>query len=190
LIIQTTHKAPMPPNSVTPSEEILYVDQDFPLADFTFDSMLGWYQSPQPYRVLISLEQSIRPGDLRQGMRLAARLSWEVVQGKRWRHVRVLRVIPPAPSNSEGAPPGPVTEIEPTNFTAFLARAPRSDRPGGARGAVGRRALVAGETTEAHSITLPASVWRRLEQIGDGNRSEGVRRLADECRGTAVKEPG
>ena len=180
----------MPPNSATTSEEMLYLDQDHPLAGFTFDSTLGWHQSPPPYRVLISLEKSIRPGDLRRGMRLTACLSWEVVQGKRWRHVRVLHVIPPVPPRTDDATVGPSTEVEPTNFSAFLARAPRTDRPGGARGNVGRKALVAGEATEAHSITLPASAWRLLEQIGGGNRSEGVRRLVDERRGTVEEEPG
>lgn len=71
----------MPPNPPRTSDEMLYVDQDHPLADFTFDSALGWYQSPAPYRVLIVLERSIRPTDLRKGMQLAARLSWEVVHG-------------------------------------------------------------------------------------------------------------
>jgi hypothetical protein len=72
-----------------------------------------------------------------------------------------------------------MTEVELTSFSTFLARAPRTDRPGGARGAVGRKTLAAGEATEAHSITLPASVWRLLERIGGGNRSEGVRRLVE-----------
>lgn len=180
----------MTPNLLSPSEEMLYVDQDQPLADFTFDSAPGWHRSPPPYRVLISLEKSLRPSDLRQGMLLTARLGWEIVGGKRWRHVQVLRAAAPAAFRTEDAAPGPVTASEPTNFSTFLARAPRTDRPGGARGDVGRKALAPDEATEAHSITLPASVWRRLEQIGDGNRSEGVRRLADECRGTTVEEPG
>jgi hypothetical protein len=81
-----------------------------------------------------------------------------------------------------------MTEVEPTSFSTFLARAPRADRPGGARGAVGRKALMEGEATEAHSITLPAPTWRVLERIGDGNRSEGVRRLVEERR-AVVKEP-
>jgi len=177
----------MPPNSATTSEEMLYVDQDHPLADFTFDSALGWYQSPAPYRVLIVLERSTRPTDLRKGMRLAARLSWEVVQGKRWRHVRVLRVVASALLGADIATSGPITEVEPTSFSMLLARAPRTDRPGGARGAVGRKALAAGDGTEAHSITLPASAWRLLERIGGGNRSEGVRRLVEEHR-AVVKE--
>ena len=102
---------------------MLYVDQDHPLADFTFDSALGWYQSPAPYRVLIVLERSIRPTDLRKGMRLAVRLSWEVVQGKRWRHVRVLRVVASALLETDIATSGPITEVEPTSFSTFLTRA-------------------------------------------------------------------
>ncbi len=169
----------MPPSLSRTSDELLYLDQDHPLADFDFDSAPGWHRSPPPYRVLISLAKNIRPSDLRQGMLLAARLGWEIVGGKRWRHVQVLRAAAPATLRTEDATPGPVTASEPTNFSTFLARAPRTDRPGGARGDVGRKALAPGEATEAHSITLPASVWRRLEQIGDGNRSEGVRRLVE-----------
>lgn len=169
----------MQPNPPRTSDETLYVDQDRPLADFTFDHALGWHQSPPPYRVLISLAKSLRPSDLRQGMLLAARLGWEIVGGKRWRHVQVLRAVAPATLRTEGATADLVTANEPTNFSVLLARAPRTDRAGGARGNVGRKTLTPGEATEAHSITLPASVWRRLEQISGGNRSEGVRRLAD-----------
>jgi hypothetical protein len=178
----------MTPDLRNEHEEVLFVDQDHPLSDFTFDSTTGWYQSPTPYRVLIVLDRSTRPADLRWGMRLAVRLGWEVVQGKRWRHVRVLRVVPPAAARMDSATAGPTTEVEPTSLFTFLARAPRTDRPGGARGAVGRKALVDGEATEAHSITLPASAWRLVERLGGGNRSEGVRRLVEERQ--AVAEEG
>ena len=161
------------------AEELLYVDQDHPLADFTFDRSLGCHQSPPPRRLLLALPASLRPADLRRGMLLAVRLGWAVVQGKRWRHVQVLRLAAPAGDQPDSVPTGPRAGEEPISFSVMLARAPRTDRPGGARGAVGRKMLVAGEATEAHSITLPASVWRRLEEIGDGNRSEGVRRLVE-----------
>jgi hypothetical protein len=180
----------MPLNPPRTSDETLYLDQDHPLADFTFDRALDWHQSPPPYRVLISLAKNIRPSDLRQGMLLAARLGWEIVGGKRWRHVQVLRAVAPATLRTEGVTADLVTPNEPTNFSALLARAPRTDRPGGARGNVGRKALAQGDITEAHSITLPASAWRLLEEIGRGNRSEGVRRLVTERRGTLAEEPG
>ncbi len=169
----------MPATPPETAEELLYVDQDHPLAGFTFDRGLGCHQSPPPQRLLLALPASLRPADLRRGMSLAVRLGWAVVQGKRWRHVQVLRLAAPAGARPDSGPTAPRAGEEPTSFSAMLARAPRTDRPGGARGAVGRKMLVAGEATEAHSITLPASVWRRLEEIGGGNRSEGVRRLVE-----------
>lgn len=66
-----------------------------------------------------------------------------------------------------------------TRAVLFIGHDHAPDRPGGARGAVGRKALVAWEATEAHSSTLPASVWRLVEQIGAGKRSEGVRWLVE-----------
>ena len=180
----------MSPIPLETAEETLYVDQDHPLADFTFDSTLGWYRSPTPYRLLLALAGDIRPADLRWGMRLAVRLGWEVVQGKRWRYVQVLRAVASAEARTENGADGPTIEVEPTSFSTFLARAPRTDRPGGARGAVGRKALVTGEATEAHSITLPASAWRLLERLGGGNRSEGVRRLMEEREAVAEDGPG
>ncbi len=114
----------MPLNPPRTSDELLYHDQDHPLADFTFDSALGWHQSPPPYRVLISLAKNLRPSDLGQGMLLAARLGWEIVGGKRWRHVQVLRAVAPAALRTEGTTADLITANEPTNFSAFLARAP------------------------------------------------------------------
>jgi len=170
----------MPPVPITTREQTLFVDQDHPSADFTFDGTTGWYQSPAPYRLLLALGGDIQPADVRRGVRLAVRLGWQVVQGKRWRYVQALRVIAPDVGREHGAADVSATEVEPTSFSTLLARAPRTDRPGGARGVVGRKTLAAGEATEAHSITLPASAWRLLERIGGGNRSEGVRRLVED----------
>lgn len=36
--------------------------------------------------------------------------------------------------------------------------------------------------TERHTITLPANVWRRIEALGEGNRSAGIRTLIDILR--------
>ena len=169
---------------------MIFVDQDHPLADFDFNSPMAWYQSPPPFRLLLALSGDIRPNDLRWGMRLAVRLGWRTVEGKRWRHVQVLRVIPPAGARADTVASSPTIEVEPTSFSTFLTRAPRSDRPGGARGAVGRKRLATGEATEAHSITLPASAWRLLERLGSGNRSEGVRRLVEMYRDETSEDPG
>lgn len=65
------------------------------------------------------------------------------------------------------APPVTFAEdFEP--LSAFIARCPQAVR------SVGRPA-VGDELTEAHSITLPADMWRRVERLGRGNRSAGVR---------------
>ena len=165
----------MPPPPAATREQLLLIDQDRPLADFT-RTATGWRQSPPPRRLLVELAAGVAAEDVRRGARLVVRLGWHVIAGKRWRHVHVLRLLP-ADASGDHEAGGPVTR--PMSFSALLARAPRTDRPGGARGDVGRKSLVTGEFTEAHSITLPASVWRRVEEIGDGNRSEGVRRLVE-----------
>ena len=165
----------MPPPPAATREQLLLIDQDRPLADFT-RTAAGWRQSPPPRRLLVELAAGVAAEDVRRGARFAVQLGWHVIAGKRWRHVHVLRRLPADASGDQEAG-GPATR--PMSFSELLARAPRTDRPGGARGDVGRKALVTGEFTEAHSITLPASVWRRVEEIGDGNRSEGVRRLVE-----------
>jgi len=69
-------------------------------------------------------------------------------------------------------------------LTAVLARVPRSDRPGGARSAAqaaGRPPVAWGDRVEQHNITLPSRLWRRIEHVGQGNRSAGVRVLAEQA---------
>ena len=126
----------------------------------------------------------VRPSDVRRPGLLVAKLDWQVLEGKRWRVMsgaaRSTRLTRGSCSSTPDCP-----DEDPTNFSVILARAPRSDRAGGARGPVGRKVLAPGEPTEAHSITLPASVWREIERIGEGNRSEGVRRLVDARIGEA-----
>lgn len=53
---------------------------------------------------------------------------------------------------------------------------------GGARPGAGRPPLDDTEPTERHTVTLPASLWRLLEQLGDGNRSKGVRVLKEKAK--------
>lgn len=48
---------------------------------------------------------------------------------------------------------------------------------GGAGRKQGRKPLDPANPTESHTITLPADIWRMIEQAGDGNRSAGIRRL-------------
>lgn len=157
--------------------QLIYVREDQPFADFELDAANGLYRSPAPYRLAVSLPGKVRANDVRGPALLVAELGWQVLEGKRWRVVRVSKINPPDARKlllDAGLP-----DEDPINFAVVLDRAPRSDRAGGARGAVGRKVLAPGEPTEAHSITLPASVWREIERIGEGNRSEGVRRLVD-----------
>jgi len=157
--------------------QLIYVHDDRPFAAFELDAANGLYRSPAPYRLAVSLPGKLRASDVRGPALLVATSGWQVLEGKRWRVVSVSEINPPNARKlllDAGQP-----DEEPINFTVVLARAPRSDRAGGARGAVGRKVLAPGEETEAHSITLPASVWREIERIGEGNRSEGVRRLVE-----------
>ena len=169
--------------------QLVYVPEDRPFVDFELDAANGLYRSPAPYRLALSLPGKVRASDVRGPALLAATLDWQVLEGKRWRVVRVSEINPPDPRKlllDAGLP-----DEDPINFAVVLARAPRSDRAGGARGPVGRKVLTPGEETEAHSITLPASVWREIERIGEGNRSEGVRRALEiGRRDTNVRSSG
>lgn len=157
--------------------QLVYVREDQPFAAFELDAAYGLYRAPAPYRLAVSLPGKVRANDVRGPALLVAELDWQVLEGKRWRVVKVSEINPPDVRKLL-LDAGQADE-EPINFEVVLARAPRSDQAGGARGAVGRKVLAPGEATEAHSITLPASVWREIERIGEGNRSEGVRRLVE-----------
>ena len=158
--------------------QLVYVGEDQPFADFELDAAKGLYRSPAPYRLVVSLPGKVRANDVRGPALLVATLGWRVLEGKRWRVVNVSEINPPLDPRKLLLDAGQPDE-DPINFAVVLGRAPRSDRAGRARGAVGRKVLAPGEATEAHSITLPASVWREIERIGEGNRSEGVRRALE-----------
>ena len=57
---------------------------------------------------------------------------------------------------------------------------------GGKRDGAGRKPLSgdAEDLAERHSVTLPASMWRMIEAIGDGNRSAGIRELIQQAETT------
>ena len=128
----------------------------------------GVYAARPPWRLLLVLPPGLEPGALPRGACCAAEVAWVRGEGsKRYRQITVLRLLPP--------PPADAVRVK---LTALIVSAPRSARPGGARGDVGPRPLVAGDLTEAHSVTLPGATWRLLESLGGGNRSAGIRRLA------------
>ena len=53
---------------------------------------------------------------------------------------------------------------------------------GGAGRGQGRKPIDAKDATERHTVTAPASIWRLLERLGDGNRSEGLRAMREILR--------
>jgi hypothetical protein len=128
----------------------------------------GVYAARPPWRLLLVLPPGLEPDALPRGGCCEAEVAWVRGEGgKRYRQITVTRLLP--------APPADAARSQ---LTALIASAPRSDRPGGARGDVGPRPLVPGDLTEAHSVTLPGATWRLLEQLGGGNRSAGIRQLA------------
>lgn len=76
----------------------------------------------------------------------------------------------------------PVEDANATPLSEIVAKAPRSDRAGGWLSNTGRPEIREGDPTEARTITLPASLWRWIEELGDGNRSAGVRQIAEKAR--------
>lgn len=140
-----------------------------------------YYAARPPYRLLLVLRHGVTLAAVQPGCYLAALIGWDdgrssytmpADAGKRHTKLSVDAVLPTLPSV-----PSPVL-----NLTALLARVPRSDRPGGVRSAAqagGRPRLTGSENVEAHNVTLPARLWRRIEDAGQGNRSAGVRVLLE-----------
>jgi len=62
-----------------------------------------------------------------------------------------------------------------------LNNAPRADRPGGARGEVGRK-QIGEQPMKGAPITLLPEQWEIVKALGQGNASAGVRFLVDEWR--------
>lgn len=69
-------------------------------------------------------------------------------------------------------------EIE--SLAAILNNAPRADRPGGARGAVGRKRVGGDTRAVSHPVTLLPEQWAAVGRLGGGNRSAGIRKLIEE----------
>jgi hypothetical protein len=154
----------------------------------TTDGIRRYYYAGQPpRRILIVMRngeplERVEPGDM-----LVSLVGWDdganphVLPGdvgKRHTKISVDRVLRLAEADAgrvaemlagDGTPSVRLSEI--------AARAPRSDRAGGWRGdAAGRPVVAPGDPTEVHAVSLPASLWRAVEEAGAGNRSLGLRR--------------
>ena len=73
-----------------------------------------------------------------------------------------------------------VNNLEIESLTAVLSNAPRADRPGGARGDVGRHPVGSETRAVSRSVTLLPEQWEVVEGIAKGNRSAGVRWLVED----------
>ena len=92
-------------------------------------------------------------------------------EGKKHSKITIRRSIPHA-----------TPEDADDTLSSLIARAPRSDRPGGARGHVGRKPI--GSTSDPlryKQLTMPESYWQRLLKLGGGgkNYSAALRNLID-----------
>lgn len=137
-----------------------------------------YYAAHPPLRLLLVMQA----GDaslLRQGRHIASLLGWDdgdnpyVLPGqenKRHSKISVTMILDgPLP---DGTAVTPLSEI--------IAKAPRADRPGGWRGGdSGRPRIIDDDPTVNHTVSLPSRLWRRLEALGNGNFSAGVRKLAE-----------
>ena len=70
--------------------------------------------------------------------------------------------------------------VEIESLAAILNNAPRADRPGGARGAVGRKRVGGDTRAVSHPVTLLPEQWAAVGRLGGGNRSAGIRKLIEE----------
>lgn len=139
-----------------------------------------YYAAHLPLRLLLVMQRGNTAQQLRQGGYVKALLGWDDgdnpfvmlgQEGKRHTKLSVGLIY-------NGPLPDGVEEIVP--LSEIIAKAPRSDRPGGWRGGEGGRPpVIDGDLTERRTVTLPSRLWRRIEVLGNGNFSAGVRKLAD-----------
>lgn len=156
-------------------DELLLISTGEQLVD---GEVRRYYATPPPLRLLLVLRADCLIEDMRIGQMLAALVGWDegdnahvLPHGRMRRHTKltVERIL----DMNDDLPDDPVIAL-----SAILAKVPRSDRTGGNRSdELGRPPIVAGDSVEAHNITLPSRMWRRIEDIGRGNRSAGVRAL-------------
>jgi hypothetical protein len=136
-----------------------------------------YYAAHPPLRLLLVM-QTGNIADLQVGRYVQALLGWDngdnpyVLDGQQGkRHTKI---------SVTGITAYPSITDEWTPLSEIVAKAPRSDRPGGFRGGdSGRPRLAEDDLTESHNVSLPSRVWRKIEVLGDNNRSAGVRKLAD-----------
>lgn len=166
-----------PPTGPRPANELALISTGEQLVDA---QPRRYYATPPPLRLILILRADCRIEDMLPGRLLSALIGWDEGDGehvlrhgvgKRHTKLTVDRVL----DMNDNLPDDPVTAL-----TTIIARVPRSDRAGGARSDdLGRPPIDEAGNAEAHNVTLPARMWRRIEDVGQGNRSAGVRALVE-----------
>lgn len=156
------------------------------------DGVLRYYYAAEPpLRILIVMRNGMALEDVPTGYYLKALVGWDdgtafVLPGdagKQHTKLSVDLVLDDALIVR--------ADVGLISLSSIVARAPRSDRPGGWRGGTpGRPPVAAGDRVEQHNITLPSQLWRRVEHAGVGNRSAGIRKLIEGEDNMAVSLPG
>lgn len=139
-----------------------------------------YYAAHPPLRLLLVMQTGHMARQLRQGRYVQALIGWDngdnpyVLPGQQGKSHTKLSVS----LIYDGPLPAGVEQITP--LSEIIAKVPRADRPGGWRGGEGGRPrVVDDDLTERRTVTLPSRLWRRIEALGAGNFSAGVRKLAD-----------
>ncbi len=136
-----------------------------------------YYAVHPPLRALLVFRNNLDVDDFRDAPFAEVLVGWDdgdnpfVLHGQEGkRHTKISFLAAPY-HLPHGTEPKPLSKI--------IRQAPRADRPGGNRGGAGRPRLAVDDATEAHNVTLPSRLWRRIEALGGGNHSAGIRRLAE-----------
>lgn len=147
----------------------------------------SYYASGGPARVLIVMRNGGALDDLRQpNTYIKALVGWDegtapfvLPEDTGKVHTKItVDLVLSLDANAAGEY-SRANRMEVESLAALLAKAPRADRPGGARGAVGRKLAVGDAATVPHPVTLLPAQWEIVETLGSGNRSAGVRFLVD-----------
>lgn len=174
----------VPVSVITPQERPVEFPNQLVLVstgENTVNSVLRrYYAAHLPLRLLLVMQTGAAAQQLRQGCYAKALLGWDdgdnpyVLPGQQGKSHTKLSVG----LIYDGPLPEGVEEIVP--LSEIIAKAPRSDRPGGWRGGDGGRPRVIDDDyTVRRTVSLPSRLWRRIEALGNGNFSAGVRKLAD-----------
>jgi hypothetical protein len=130
----------------------------------------GYYLTAEPIRLLLILRNGVKIEDLSPGAYVEVKVGTDtgegrpnLYRGETHRKVSVFRVLPGPPNGGDVA-----------SFGDIVDTAPPEKRYRG-----GRPSLTPGENVLRSNVSLPASMWDMLAELGDGNKSAGIRRLAE-----------